>query len=279
MIMKKILVPLDFSETSDNAFVYALEMAKIFKAQLVLLHTFDLPIVDSQSMPINYATIYDTIELTNFDHFKHELPKLRAIAAARKLDYIVLNHILMDGDLVYNIKKVVKQENIDFVVMGTKGATGWLDSFIGTNTGAVISDVSVPVLSVPLEAKYTKIETIAFTTRFRQKDIEALVKVLYFAQKMKAKVKCLYIKTGVSDVSEETIKRWESHFEEETNLQFFVIPNDDVKTTIEDFLVDQDINLLAMLTYKRNFFASLFVNTTTQKLSYHLKTPILALHE
>jgi nucleotide-binding universal stress UspA family protein len=277
--MKKILVPLDFSETSENAFVYALEMAKLFKAELVLLHTFDLPIVDSQSMPINYATIYNAIELTNLEHFKNIMPKLRGIAQARNLNHISMNHILMDGDLVYNIKKIVKQENIDFVVMGTKGTTGWLDSFIGTNTGAVISDVSVPVLSIPFEATYTKIETIAFTTRFRHKDIEALVKVLYLAKKMHAKVKCLYIKTGVSDVSEETIKRWESHFEDETNLQFFVIPNDDVKTTIEDFLVDQHIDLLAMLTYKRNFFASLFVNTTTQKLSYHLKTPILALHE
>ena len=72
--MKKILLPIDFSETSDNAFVYAIEMAKIFKAELVLLHTFELPIVDSQSLPINYAVIYETIELTNFDHFKEKNP-------------------------------------------------------------------------------------------------------------------------------------------------------------------------------------------------------------
>jgi hypothetical protein len=57
LIMKKILLPIDFSETSDNAFVYAIEMAKIFKAELILLHTFDLPIVDSQSLPMNYLVI------------------------------------------------------------------------------------------------------------------------------------------------------------------------------------------------------------------------------
>jgi len=172
--MKKILVPLDFSETSDNAFIYALELAKFFKAELVLLHTFELPIVDSQSMPINYATIYDAIELTNFDHFKEKMPKLRALAAERNLDHIVMNHILMDGDLVFNIKKVVKQESVDFVVMGTKGATGWVYSFIGTNTASVISDLMVPVLSVPIEAKFVKINTIAYTTRIREKVIEAL---------------------------------------------------------------------------------------------------------
>jgi nucleotide-binding universal stress UspA family protein len=277
--MKKILLPIDFSETSDNAFIYALEMAKLFKAKLVLLHTFDFPIIDSQSMPINYSVIYETIELSNFEHFKQIMPKLHKIAEERNLDSIEMSHILMDGDLLVSIKKVIEQENIDFVVMGTKGATGWLDSIIGTNTGSVISNVTVPVLSVPIDATYEKVETIAFTTRFRKKDIEALIKVLLFAKKIHAKVKCLYVKTSDSDVSEETIKRWKSHFEEEENLKIFVIPSDDVKETIEDFITTQDVDILSMLTYKRNFFMKLFSNTTTQELSYHLRTPILAFHE
>ena len=277
--MKKILVPLDFSETSDNAFVYALEMAKRLKAELVLLHTFELPVVESQAMTFNYATIYETIELANFEHFKEKMPKLRTIAQERNLDHIEMNHILMDGDLVDSIKKIITQENIDMVVMGTKGAEGWLENLIGTNTGSVLTNVSVPVLSVPDEAKFDKIETIAFTTRFRKKDIEALIKVLFFAKRFHAKVKCLYVKTTSSDVTDETIKRWQSHFEDEANLQFFIIPNDNVKETIEDFLQNQDIDLLTMLTYKRNFFTELFTKTTTQKLSYHLKTPILAFHE
>jgi len=156
-------------------------------------------------MPINYAMIYDSIELTNFDHFKEKMPQLRALAEERKLGHIPMSHILMDGDLVYNIQKVVDQESIDFVVMGTKGATGWFDSLFGTNTSSVISSISVPVLSVPNEAKFEKIDTIAFTTRFRKKDIEAMIKTLVLAKKFRAKVKCLHIKTADSDVTEDTI--------------------------------------------------------------------------
>jgi hypothetical protein len=90
-------------------------------------------------------------------------------------------------------------------------------------------------------------------------------------------VKCLYVKTSDSDVTDEKINRWKSHFEDEP-IQFFVIPSDDVKDTIEDFLSSQGADVLAMLTYKRNFFAELFSHTLTQKLSYYLKTPILAFH-
>jgi nucleotide-binding universal stress UspA family protein len=278
MIMKKILVPTDFTETSENALIYALEMAKIFKAKLLLLHTFEVPIVDNQAMPLNYAVIYESIELSNFEQFKQLMPKYHKIAEDRHLGAIEMQHILMDGDLLVSIKKVIEQENIDLVVMGTKGANTWLETFWGTNTGTVLAGVSVPVLSVPQGAKFQKIQTIAFTTRFREKDIEALVKVLVFAKKMQAKVKCLYVKTPDSDVTDTTIKRWESHFEEEPNLKIYIIPSEEVQQTIEDFMVGQDIDMLAMLTYKRNFFLKLFTNTTTQQLSYHLNTPILAFH-
>lgn len=275
--MKKILVPIDFTETSDNAFIHAIEMAKVLHAELVLLHTFDLPIIDNQLFPENYIEVFNSAELAQFEYFKDKIRVLRELADNRKLGYIQMNHLLMDGDLIDTIKKAVKQENIDMVVMGTNGASGWTSVFIGTNTGYVISDISVPVLSVPVEAKFQKIETIAFTTRFREKDIEALIKVLKIAKRLHASVKCLYVKTSNSDVTDEKIKRWESHFEDEP-IQFFVIPSEDVKETIEDFLVDQGADILAMLTYKRNFFAELFTHTLTQKLSYYLKTPILAFH-
>ena len=276
--MKKILLPTDFSEASDNAFIYALEMARILRAELVLLHTFDLPIADNQAIPVSYGLLYESIELKNFEHFKEYLPKLRELAAQINIENIAMNHILMVGDLISNIEKVVTQENIDFVVMGSKGTSGWSEVFFGTNTGSVIKGVSVPVLCVPQEAKFVKIESIAFTTRYRKKDIDALHKVMIIAKRLHAKVKCLYVKTPDSDVTQDEMKRWESHFEEEP-IQFFVLPSDHVEETIEDFLIDQGIDVLAMLTYKRNFFVSLFSHTLTQKLSFHLKTPILAMHE
>jgi hypothetical protein len=52
--------------------------------------------------------------------------------------------------------------------MGT-GSSGWSE-FSGTNTGNVLADVDVPILCIPVDAKYKKTETIGFTTRFRPKD-------------------------------------------------------------------------------------------------------------
>jgi nucleotide-binding universal stress UspA family protein len=274
--MKKILFPTDFSEVANNAFVHALEFAKVVHAELVLLHTFELPVYDNQFFPENYAVIYDSLELSQFDAFKDEIPKLRAIAEAHHLDKIKMTHRLMDGDLLSNIKKSIKEDKIDFVIMGTSGATGWEAFFVGTNTGSVITGIDIPMLCVPLEAKFKKIKTIGFTTRFRTKDKKALKTVLDIAKKTNAKVKCLYVKTSSSDVSKETIEKWETEFMQEP-IEFFVITSDAVKETILDFILYKEIDVLTMLTYKRGFFEGIFKPSLTKKMAANFEIPILAI--
>jgi nucleotide-binding universal stress UspA family protein len=274
--MKKILFPTDFSEVAANAFVHALHLANVVDGELVLLHTFQLPIVDGQFTLDNYYMIYESMQLAEFDAFKEEIPKLRSIAEKEGLTNIKITHRLMDGDLVTTIQNAIKEENINFVVMGTTGATGWETFFVGSNTGAVLSAVSVPVLSVPITAIYQKIKNIGFTTKFRDKDKKALELVCSIAKKTKSQIKCLYVKTRHSDVKPETIKEWEVHFANDP-VQFTILPLDDVQGTIIDFVSLKHIDVLAMVTYKRNFFAELFSPSLTRKFSDYSEIPILAL--
>lgn len=276
--MKKILFPTDFSEAATNAFVHALEFAKIVNAELVLLHTFEIPVYDSQFFPENYASIYSSIELAKFEMFKDEIPKLRAIASERKLDDIVIKHRLMDGDLIFNLKNAVEEENIDFVIMGTTGVSDWTKFFTGSNTNSVISEVKVPVLCVPIDARYKKVKIIGFTTRYREKDKAVLRRILKIAKKTDAKVKSLYVKTSNSDVSDMTIKEWEQEFAND-NVEFLVLPSDEVKETILDFILYKDIDILTTITHKRSFFESIFESSFSKKITKEVSVPVLVMHE
>jgi nucleotide-binding universal stress UspA family protein len=215
--------------------------------------------------------------LSKFEKFKEILPQLHAIAEERKLNHVNFSHIIMDGDLVYNIKECIKKEAIDIVVMGTSGASGWKEIFIGTNTGEVINSVTVPVLSIPEKAKCNYIKNIAFTTRFRDKDKESLKKTIEIAKLTNSMVKCLYVKTKESDVIDSQIAAWENEFKDEP-VQFFIIPTDNVKETILDFISSQEIDILTMVTHKRNFFVSLFETSFSEKMSYYSDIPVLVLH-
>lgn len=276
--MKKILFPTDFSDAATNAFVHALEFAKIVNAELILLHTFEIPVYDSQFFPENYATIYSSIELAKFEMFKDEIPKLRTIADERNLSDIVIKHRLMDGDLLYNLKNAVEEDQIDFVIMGTTGVSDWTKFFLGSNTSSVISGVDVPVLCIPVDAHFKKIKTIGFTTRYREKDKKELKKVLKIAKKTNAKVKSLYVKTSNSDVTDVTVKEWEKEFADE-NVEFLVLPSDDVKETILDFILYKDIDVLTTITHKRSFFESIFESSFSKKITKEVSVPVLIMHE
>ena len=164
--MKRILFPTDFSETATNAFVHALEFAKMVDGELILLHSFELPVFDNQFFPENYMVIFESLQLSQFEMFKDEIPKLRAIAEERNLAQIKLSHRLMDGDLVYNIRTAIKEDKIDYVIMGTEGATGWAEFFYGSNTANVLTDIKVPLLSIPAQAIYKPIKNDRFYNTF-----------------------------------------------------------------------------------------------------------------
>lgn len=277
--MKRILFPTDFSETAKNAFRYALKMADSLQAEILLLHTFDMPIIDGAEIPINFKEIYDTLEITQMSHFKDHIPELKRIASVNGMEHIRLTHLLKSGDLTYAMKEAIAEQDISLVVMGTGGASkNWFDSLFGSQTGDAISALPVPVMSIPLEMEYKKIKTIAFTNLYRDKDFRALERLSEIASKYDATILSLFVKKSFSDISDEQIKTWEARC---ANLpvQFFVIPHDDVRETIEDFIHSRHVDLLTMLTEKRGFFEDIFSSSFTQKMAYKIDIPMLALHE
>lgn len=278
--MKRILFPTDFSHAAKAAYVYALRFADSFNAELIILHVYDLPIVDTPPMPEMTKEIFDIVEMNQFESFREELPELHKIAESKGLGHVKMRNILLYGDLVYNINKVCKDEAADFIIMGTKGASGLKETFIGSTTASVMSNTEVPVLAVPEEAEFHhQIKNIAFTTQYKEKDNDALRQALEIADRFNATVQCLYIKNpdDPSDI-DERIAEWKLYYRDE-NIDFFNIAGDHIEQTILDFIESQHVDMLVMRKHKRNFFERLFHSSLTKKMAYHTKIPLLVFKE
>ncbi|EIA07255.1 universal stress protein [Flavobacterium frigoris] len=275
--MKRILFPTDFSEIATNAFIHVLQFAKVMQAEIIVLHSYELLEFDEHFFHENYSMIYDAVELSQFDMFKEEVPKMHKMAKDLHADQIKMTHRLMEGTLVDNVKKSIVEDRIDFVIMGTSGVTSWDAFFVGSNSGSVLLGIEVPMFCVPLAAKHRPIKNIGFTTRYRNKDKKALSSVLEIAKKLNAKVKCLYVKSSTSDVTCETINLWEKVYGSEP-ISFEIVNSDDIKETVLAFVSANNIDVLTMLTYKRGFFDGLFVPSYGDKSQYDIDIPILAIH-
>jgi ABC-type xylose transport system substrate-binding protein len=96
-----------------------------------------------------------------------------------------------------------------------------------------------------LGAKYNPIKTIGFTTRYRDKDKNAINTILDFAKLINASVKCLYVKTSDSDVSSETIEDWKMAFKREP-IEFIVFESEESNAAVLDFIRNENINVLTI---------------------------------
>ena len=275
--MKRILFPTDFSEVATNAFVYALELAKLVQAEVLVLHSYDLIPMDDQFFPENFNEIYDSVELANFEQFKEEIPKLRAIMEEHQMEHLKLTHRLMEGDLTANVKKSIEEDKINYLVMGTSDVGEWEALFAGSHSGSVILGLDIPMFCVPFGVKFKAVKNIGYVNHYTPKDKEALVAVLDIAKMMDATVKSLYVRTSKSEMDAETKKSWEEDFVKEP-ITFFEVRNDEIKQMILDFVSRHEIDVLAMLTYKKNIFEGMFVPNYAKDNASGIKIPILVIH-
>jgi len=152
-----ILVPIDLSEASLNALDTAAAIAKSRKAKLQLLYisdsSFDFLAADSQftglnNMPDTSTDIVYAIASMIRKHFEVD-PEI----------------IFMEGSVACTIVKVAWMNNVDLIVMGTHGASGYRDSYIGTNTYNVIKYAGCSVLTVPPNNKWSTFKNILLPIR------------------------------------------------------------------------------------------------------------------
>ena len=281
--MKHILLPTDFSEPANNAFLYALRLANQLDTKLYVLYSYLTPVLSSThaGQPELLAEVYQQVELSKFDFFKKGVPKLRKLAEDHNLDDNRIIFLFDQGTVVSSVKRVINEEDIKLVVMGTHGASGFSKEFVGTNTVSVIRNIQQPVLAIPQKAKYSSLEKIAFTTLFREKDLAALQEVIDIASHFNAKVYCVHVMNDSTNPSNLLLQgeNWGKKFQGK-NLDFiFLEKKGSTEETVNSFLAENNIDLLAIVKRNRSFFDRLVTSSLSNKLAFHAETPILVFHE
>ena len=273
--MKTIVVPTDFSDNSKTAFHYALKIAEKKEASVTLLHVFSIPVIDVGIPPDMLQAILEDEEGIEFENYKKYAEELHSLQNG----HVDVKHLLRRGFVVDEIKETTEELKADLVVMGTQGASGLLEILVGSNTSAIIGNVDCPVLAVPNEANFQQISKIAYAMEFKPEEVGILDKVVEFAQLFDAELHCVHVNQGGEIWTAEQMKELKNSYMSEhpdANLQFEVIGEEDVEDALNRYMEDNHIDVLAMLTHKRNFFERLFHRSFTKKMVYHTHIPLLA---
>jgi nucleotide-binding universal stress UspA family protein len=141
--LKKILVPIDFSEFSKNALKYAVPFAKQFDAQILLLYVVEPTIypADFSFGQIGFPSVEEEMRKRGAD----ELNKL----AKTEIQDIVKSRTRVEtGKAFFEINKVAKQEDVDLIIIATHGHSGIEHAIFGSTAEKVVRKAPCPVLSI-----------------------------------------------------------------------------------------------------------------------------------
>jgi nucleotide-binding universal stress UspA family protein len=188
--MKKVLVPVDFSDNSKNALDYAIPLAKKLNMKLILLHAFHPSMMEALKdsfKVINHEDIIGTpadmkILLNNW--------KEAVIKAAPELQ---CESIFLESNLSDEINDLIEENAIDFIIMGTKGATGLKSVFIGSNALKIIDTAICPVMAIPTDYKFTEYSTIAFASDYHDSDKFSIQFLIDIAKPFKSSLEVVHI--------------------------------------------------------------------------------------
>ncbi len=130
--MKKILLPTDFSENSINAIEYASHLFKDVPCKFFLLNVFKIPYLANEELMDQNVAQLAALEEEMHETSKKEMKELLdRLPKNTKHDFATISDYNLFNLAVH---QVVEEKNIELIIMGTKGATGAKEIFLGSNT-------------------------------------------------------------------------------------------------------------------------------------------------
>lgn len=268
----KILVPCDFSKISNNAALYAAKFANQVNAEIILFHVDSL---EQKRVSLESSLAYRECTLLAYE--------LESIVTGVNISCKVVAGASTDS----SIKDYAVNNNIDLIVMGTKGANSLEKVLFGSIAADIINKSPIPVITVPKYARFRNLKHIVYAsdTCIISEMHSRIQKLILLAQLFDASIYILHVlpqyRQDYNEFNEEIniIKIKDSLIDEYKykKISFNISCNDDVIEAINDFIADNETDLLAMFTHNLTFFESIFNASVSREMAFHSLVPLLTI--
>ncbi len=273
--MKKIIVPIDFSEHSEYALLAAAKLAKKNGAEVLALHMLemsDVLLTKSDSEQQQKAMFFLKLVEQKFETFLDK-PYLKDVRVKP-----IIKHFKVFSEL----NNVAKEHNADLIVMGSHGASGVKEFFVGSNTERVVRYADVPVLVIKNKISNIDFGTVVFVTNFDESCVKSYLKAVKMFDVLGTKLKLLYV-----NLPNELFR---SSVEIENKIAAFLMNADGNLDKLNDvayqadYTVEQGVinysnkvgaDLIAISTHGRTGISHFFAGSIGEDLVNHSSLPVI----
>lgn len=274
--MKKIIVPIDFSETAYNAFLYAVKLGERLGSSIELIHVYtgtfspEHPIVMHSQKGHDEAINQEIIDF--IDEAKKDFGGALPVEVTGKT---VL------GFPEVEIVKLSKQEDTRLIVMSTSGSHGVSGKIFGTVSTHIARKSSCPVFLIPKDSKEYSIDKILYASNFESATEENILNLIEIASLFDASVYFVHV-----DEENHNYDHIENNIHEiifknaDANFSYKMVTISDSSFTegVTTYAKENDIDLIVMVSPKKSFLANIFHISATKTLAFYSELPMLVYH-
>lgn len=275
-MIKKILVPTDFSEQAENALRVAADIARKQGSEIYLLHMLELPLqlVDGATG----GSKSDLPEALFFMKLAHQ--KFEKMMNAEFLNGITVHETAEFNGAFEGIMDYAEKYGIDLIVMGSHGTSGLQELFIGSNTEKVVRNSNIPVMAIKKRHENFSIHNFIYALDFKAENHNAFRQAIAFAKANNVTLHTLYVNTPGDFRTTHQVEAVMKEFmdEEKDVLEDYTlnIYNDvSIESGILHFAEMINSGLIGIGTHGRKGLAQFFNSSTSKGLVHHAKRPVI----
>ena len=273
--MKKIIVPIDFSEHSEYALKTAVKLAKQYNSEVLALHMLemsDLMLTASDGLQYEKATFFIKLSEQKFEEFL-------------KKDYlegVKVTPIIKHFKVFSEVDEVAKKHNANLIVMGSHGASGVKEFFVGSNTERVVRHSEIPVLVVKNKVTDINFETVVFACDFSEEAIKPYKNAVKMFDKINSKMYFVYVNLPNERFkSSAQIEKQVANFfiKAEGNLDkmkdVHYVSDYTVEDGILNFSLKVGADIIAIPTHGKKGLAHFFTGSIGEDVANHATLPVM----
>ncbi len=268
----RILVPIDFSANSFNAYVYANNMADKMNAEIQLV-----------------TVVSDSIDLENNDlKINASLTKLKSFSRFHpnhikdRIHPVLTTYEVLVGDPLEALLNHVGQGDFTTIVCGTRSEHDFYEKWLGTVSSGLAGGATAPVLLVPSSAEYRTPSKIVVATDAHAKDEVILAEIKSFKDHFDSELHFIHVLQDENEefeiVQREILETLVAYENRPVNVEMASVVGDDIAKEIFNYAESTNANLLIMISERRNFLQQIVSKSTTKKVVLEAKMPTMVLH-
>lgn len=270
--MKRILVPTDFSEHSEYALKVAAQIARDTDGEIFLVHMLEMP--TQMADAVSGGT--EIPEIILFMKKAHE--KLESLLQREYLEGIKVSEAVKLERAFEGILKSSEKNEVDLVVMGSHGASGYQKMLVGSTTEKIVRTSEAPVLVIKQDNLNFKTDKFVFASDFSEEVKKPFKKIAAFAATFGSHLELVMINTPNSFkttlASQKIMKDFISDFSI-TNYTLHLFNDNNIENGILNFASSIHADLIGMCTHGRTSLYHFFNGSNSESLVNHADKPVI----